>query len=316
VLIGDGMINAGRTLADTFGARLADHLDGWCVANLGIAGHGPFQYLQTLKTYGTKKHPRFTILAFNEGNDLQDIGKYIAWKSGSPASFTGGYEVGIANPLRRFTTAMSETITYLRQKSWNAAADTVFPAIHSETSLHPLAGNLAVIRLPSGAVFPMVFVDREATKSPREIEQSGDWHRLEDLISTFKTICDQNGSIPAILFIPEAAHIYAQYSTDDSGVDWRDVRDSQVAAKMNLETAVTDLSRELGLRFVSLSELFENAARTGDVLYDSFSVHLTPRATEIAAQYVSEMLRSDPAARSISAKPQDSSSDVALSPQR
>ena len=179
VLIGDGMINTGRTLADTFGARLADHLDGWCVANLGIAGHGPFQYLQTLKTYGTKKHPRFTILAFNEGNDLQDIGKYIAWKSGSPASFTGGYEVGIANPLRRFTTAASETWMYLRQQTWNGAAATVFPAIHSESSTHSLAGNLARIHLPSGAVFPMVFIDREPTKSPREIEQSGDWHRLE-----------------------------------------------------------------------------------------------------------------------------------------
>ena len=87
----------------------------------------------------------------------------------------------------------------------------------------------------------------------------------------------------AILFIPEAAHIYAQYSTDDGGVDWRAVRDSRLR-EIESETAVTDLSRELGLRFISLSERFENAARTGDVLCDSFSVHLTPRATEIAAE--------------------------------
>jgi hypothetical protein len=292
VLIGDGMINAGPTLADTFGAILEDRLKNRCVANLAISGHGPFQYLETFKRYGIAKQPKLSILAFNEGNDLQEIRKYLDWKSGLSSSYTGGYEVGITNPVSRLTTAASETWTYLRQQSWDIAAKTVFSAVDPDKSVRRLAGNVALIRLPTGAQFPMVFIDREAIDSPHELERSEQWHHLTDLVAAFGRMSKQNGSIPVLMFIPEAEHIYAQYSTHDSGAEWLAIRDQEVASKMNLEMAVTDLSRQLGIRFISLSVPFESAARNGDRLYDSFSVHMTPRATAIAAKYVAETILS------------------------
>jgi len=292
VLIGDGMINAGHTLADTFGVRLADHLNGRCVANLAISGHGPFQYIETFKRYGTTKHPRLSILAFNEGNDLQDIGKYIDWRSGVSSSYTGGYEIGIANPLSRLTTAASQTWTFVRQQTWNVAAESAFSTFHVNSSVPSLAGNVAMIRLPTGVQFPMVFIDHEATNSPHELERSEAWHHLKDLVATFSRMSRENGSIPVLVFVPEAEHIYAQYSTDGSGEEWLSIRDREIGSKKNLEIAIADLSRELAIRFITVSAPFENAARNGERLYDSFSVHMTPRATEIAAKYVAETILS------------------------
>jgi len=286
VLIGDGMLNSGLTWEETFGARLEKHLHGLKVANLATSGHGPFQFVRALEVYGVGKQPKLAVLAINEGNDLQDVEKYLQWKAGAPRTFTGGYEVGIANPFLRLRTALSQTWKLVSQQCWDIAAAGFFSAVGNRQARYPLARDLAMIRLQGRDAFPMIFVDRQDTRPADALQSAAEWRHLVGLVSRFKTICHDHGIVPAMLFVPTAAHIYAEHSTDQSGPGWLSLRAGQIAAKMNQETAVANLSAQLGIPFISLSAPFEEAAARGEVLYDAFSVHLTPRGTEVAGVYV------------------------------
>lgn len=287
VLIGDGMLNSGRTLSETFGSNAGKHL-GRCVANLGVSGHGPFQYVRTFERYGVPKRPAYAVFAFNEGNDIQDIDKFNAWTARSATSFWGGYEIAITNPFVRLQLAARQTLQRVRYELWFRAAGLAFR--HSGAA-HPRAAELAWIRLPTQSVVPMVFVDRQQTQSTDEIQRTQNWQQIRSLLVRFGTVCARHDISPVILFIPTAAHIYAQYSTKESGTEWLMMRDEQIRARENLETAVARLSGELGMRFVSLTGPFEEAAKNGAVLYDSFSVHLTPQGTDIGAAYLADMLK-------------------------
>ena len=286
VLFGDGMLSSGRTLAETFGSRVEHHLRR-CVANLGVSGYSPFQYISAFERYGIPKRPTHAVLAFNEGNDIHDIEKYTAWKAGSPKSFWGGYEVAISSPVVRVRVAASQTLNHIRGRLWQHAARVIFP--HSGTA-HPLVGDLAWVRLPNQAVFPMVFVDRVPTENADAIQRTENWQQIRTLLSRFRELCVEHNITPSILFVPTASHIYAQYSTDRSGREWRLVRDEQVRAKDNLEGAVARLSAELGIPFISLTAPFEAAAKNGAALYDSFSVHLTAQGADIGGRHVAAAL--------------------------
>ncbi len=292
VIVGDGMINSGLRLADTFSSRLESHLPGWSVENLGISGHGPFQYLEVFKKYGIVQKPKYAIFSFNEGNDIGDIGKYLQWKAGSPTSFTGGYESGITSPLLKFQTAYSQTVEYLEHESWLLAETALLKTFGHDAYFRSLSDKLTWVRLPTNRTFRIAFIDIQNTQSSDEIQRTENWKELKRLLVEFKKLCGEHGIAPIILFIPTAAHIYAEYSTDQSGADWLKIRKQQIRAKANLEKAVTQLSEELGVRFVSLSPAFEAAATSGLQLFDSFSVHMNSQGTEIAGAYVARWLQS------------------------
>src|SRR5262249_26237576 len=60
-VIGDSFIGDALSETDTFGRRL-EAISGLKVANLGVAGYGPFQYLEVLKRYGLPLKPRYALL--------------------------------------------------------------------------------------------------------------------------------------------------------------------------------------------------------------------------------------------------------------
>jgi hypothetical protein len=313
VIVGDGMINSGRTLEETFSKRLEHHLHGVSVRNLGISGHGPFQYIQVLQTYGIKRSPRVAIFGFNEGNDIQDVGKYLQWRSGVSNSFTGGYEPGITAPILKLTTAYSQTLKHLQDESWLLAETVLRKALGHHTHLQSLAENLATVRLPSNLTFRIAFIDIAGPQSSDEIQKTENWNELRRLFLKFKNLCVEDGVVPIILFIPTAAHIYAEYSTDQSGVNWLRTRNQQIRAKNNLENAVVQLSRDLNIKYVSLTPAFEAAAKNGLQLFDSFSVHMTLQGTEVAGAYVARTLQ-DSVAGPIRSKKREQSIEGQLRP--
>ena len=85
------------------------------------------------------------------------------------------------------------------------------------------------------------------TRSTQAIEQTDNWQELRRLLLKFRTICVEHAIVPALLFIPTSAHIYAEYSTDQSGTNWLEIRGEQIRAKRNLENAIVGLSDELGI---------------------------------------------------------------------
>jgi hypothetical protein len=289
VVIGDGMTNSGSELMDSFSQRLEKHLPGLSVRNLGTGGYGPFQYLRVLERYGLKRRPKYAFFSFNEGNDIGDITLYLRWKSGTLQTFVGGYEIGLTDPYLKFRTAYSHTRNYFRGRIWELAQAVVVEL--PGHNYHLRDERLARVRLPTEHTFPMLFIDHQNTKSKKEITSSEEWQQLRNILVRFKTMCSEHGITPGVLLIPTAAHIYAEYSTDKSGMGWLEIRDQQIKAKRTLEDSLDELSQELGIPFLSLSPTFESAAERGEQLYDSFSVHMTSAGAEAAATYVADRLK-------------------------
>lgn len=94
------------------------------------------------------------------------------------------------------------------------------------------------------------------------------------------------------MYIPSAPHIYADYTTGDSGASWRGMRDQQIASKTNARNAMIALSSELKLSMLDLVPHFEIAAKEGKMLYEPFNSHWNAEGREIAARFVASALKS------------------------
>ena len=104
LVLGDSYVEIGETDQDTFSERLSA-ASGLSTFNLGRGWYGPYQYLELFKTYGIKTKPRYVLLCFFAGNDIQDILEYEKWKHGK-----GYYYVDLTqlNILQRYIIVMSE----------------------------------------------------------------------------------------------------------------------------------------------------------------------------------------------------------------
>ena len=94
------------------------------------------------------------------------------------------------------------------------------------------------------------------------------------------------------MYIPAAAHVYAQYSTIQSGENWLRIRDQQIQAKTNTEEAMNQMAKELDIDLISLTPVLEEAASQGKLLYYPLDPHWNAEGTELAASYVAQNLKS------------------------
>jgi hypothetical protein len=148
----------------------------------------------------------------------------------------------------------------------------------------------------------MKFVEHLDTRSPKEMLASQEWQQLKTVLADVRAASEKNGIALVVIYIPAAAHVYAQYSTTQSGENWLTIRDQQIQAKTNTEEAMSQMAQDLDLDLISLSPVLEEAASRGKMLYYSLDPHWNPEGTELAANYVADILKS----RNISASAQAS----------
>ena len=92
------------------------------------------------------------------------------------------------------------------------------------------------------------------------------------------------------MYIPTAAHIYAKYSTQESGTNWLKILESQIAAENNVEKAFILLSQEIDMILINLTPAFNSAAKDGAMLFYPFDTHWNSEGREVAATFVAETL--------------------------
>jgi hypothetical protein len=138
--IGDSYVAFALDEADMFGKRL-ERLSGLRVANLGVGGHGPFQYLEVLKRYGVQRQPRYALFYFYEGNDVGDITAYLEWQAGGMPFYSGVFRGTL---WQRYRMAVSEAAHSLS----GAIKDVIYPALYNisqnQRYVHP---SIVVINL-------------------------------------------------------------------------------------------------------------------------------------------------------------------------
>jgi hypothetical protein len=284
--IGDSYVAFALDEADMFGKRL-ERLSGLSVANLGVGGYGPFQYLEVLKRYGVKRQPRYALFCFYEGNDVGDITAYLEWQAGGMPFFSGVFRGTL---WQRYRMAVTDTAHAVSE----AIKDMLYPTLHNISHnaryIHP---DIVVINL-QGTIHKALFRHKNYSQSTDEMLRSTEWQALKRILHEFNTICLENHITPIVVHIPMAAHIYAQYSTAESGVNWLTIRDEQVLAKANAVGAMITLCDELGLSLVDLSPSFEAAARQGKMLYYPMDMHWNSDGREVAAATIAKVLTSTP----------------------
>lgn len=293
IAIGDSYLEWGNTEAETFVKRLENKLAGFTATNLGKSGYGPPQYLEVLNRYGVKHRPKYALLAFFEGNDVQDTKAYFAWRRGQTEKLPPfPYQMAQLSFIERYLLALNSEATFVTDSFsyWiKLALNTMAQHQGYAYDIHP---DLALLNLGDGKTHKMKFVEHLDTRSPKEMLDSQEWRQLKDVLAEVRQTCEKNGISLVMMYIPAAAHVYAQYSTTQSGENWLRLRDQQIQAKTNTEEAMSQMAQELGIDVISLSPVLEEAASQGKLLYYPLDPHWNPEGTELAASYVADILKS------------------------
>ena len=293
IAIGDSYLEWGNTEADTFVRRLESKLPGLTATNLGKSGYGPPQYLEVLKRYGVKYQPKYALLAFFEGNDVHDTKAYFSWKSGQTENLPYfPYRMAQLSFVRRYLLALNSQATFIKAtfSYWaELALNSMAQRQGYAYDIHP---DLALISLGDGSTHKMKFVEHLDTRSPKEMLVSEEWQQLKTVLAEIRAASEKNGIALVVIYIPAAAHVYAQYSTPQSGKNWLRIRDQQIQVKTNTEEAMSQVAQDLGIGLISLSPVLEEAASQGKLLYYPLDPHWNPEGTELAARYVADVLKS------------------------
>lgn len=294
VVVGDSYMEDGTDDGDPFPRRLETKLGGVTVANLATAGYGPNQYVEVLKRYGIAKKPKYVLMGFFEGNDVDNIVSYLAWKQKGTGTYARWHEALAADTVaRKYLVAAEGTLDYVRGRAWEQLwllwqlfLDRLEPK--ARPSIHP---DIAVLRLGKQQ-YSVVLPEVSGVQPAREMLQTEKFRVLAQLLAEYKEVSVKNGIVPIVLYIPAATHIYAPHSTDQSGSRWLYRRDRIIAHKDETEKAVRFLSEQHQLGFITLTPLFERAAEQGTLLYYPFDTHWNSQGKELAARFVADALRS------------------------
>jgi hypothetical protein len=277
VLLGDSMVEYGDSDADILVARL-EWLSGLSATSFGVGGYGPFHYLELFKRYGLQHKPHYALFCFYEDNDLGDIAEYLKWKSQGRY-----YDFGIlsAGFWSRYRAAIKSTAQYIHKRIQHAVDD--------PESAKNLA-DIANLRLQNTQT-EMLLLDKVSTETTENMLKADEWKTLRTILIEFRDVARAHQILPMIVYIPLAAHIYAEYSTAASGENWLKVRDEQIAAAGNAEKAMIRLAREVGIELIDLTPAFKAKAKAGRVLYYNYDQHWNSEGRETAAAVIAETLR-------------------------
>lgn len=284
VVIGDSFIEDGWTDSDTFGKRLEKHLPGRKVRSFGVAGYGPIQYLEVLKRYGIRQNAKVALFCFYEGNDIWNIQEYLKWKKDGDS--LAAYAPGSKGLLSRYFTVVSSIWRSLKSSVWTAA-ELMLRRITQSRYVHP---DIAVLRLPNGHVHKVLFVDKHSTMSTDDLLKSDDWQMQKQILTEFRDISLKHGITPMIVYIPTTSSVYAEYSTEESGKNWRRVKSKEVIQKHNVENAMLILSRDIGVQLLNLNDAFRLAASQSRMLYRPIDTHWNSEGKDIAAAFVANSI--------------------------
>jgi hypothetical protein len=293
LVIGDSYMEFGLNKEDTFARRLERNSE-LRVANLSVGGYGPFQYLEVLKRYGIKRKPQYALFCFFEGNDLGDLRNYLTWKKTEHSRWRipNGYLQTTTTSLsgsflQRYLVALDQTSGFLKDMVFTGAQVIFNNNSADARGIHP---DLAVLNL-ANKNYRVLFFYKNRSQPADEALNAEVWKELRNILLEFKATSAANSITPIIVYIPTAAHIYAEYSTDESGENWLRRRQEQVAAKANTEKAMSTLAKEINLELISLTPTFEASAAEGKLLYYPFDSHWNSEGREVAAVHVAQSLK-------------------------
>jgi len=271
---GDSFTELGYLPHDQLFTTILARLMGVRVANLGVSYTGPLTQLSYLRDYGVTPGTRKTIIAFFEGNDLDDLAEESA---------------GVANqrrtrqrPYREF-----EKRTSLVQAVYQRAQS----AIHKQpVAPVPLANAFFLSAQGKIPITLMYTPPGRGEIRPETMTQ------LDDFVTAYAAFGKERGIEVWLAYMPSKERVaYGEVEF---------VADAPEKLKRwsptDLPQVVAALADRHGVRFMDLTPaLTEDTARRRELLFNSiYDTHLNARGSLIVAQEIARHLSADPSASS------------------
>jgi hypothetical protein len=280
VLVGDSFLAMGEDDASTLSERLRA-VSGRATFNLSRSWYGPHQYLELLKRYGLALRPKVALLGFYAGNDIEDIREYHRWLREHRYYF---YADHAQRPFFvRYAIALTDTGASLRETIAKRLARQPRPgALGAPGEIHP---NLGIVRVGAQLV-PMVFGDWNPQGSAEQLLATAEWQALQALLIEFHHLCQAEGILPVLLYIPSKSQVYAEYVMPHSGRRAVQAAARQRPIRTNMIEAITTLAQRVELPLINLLPSFEQQAEAGRLLYYPFDTHWSGEGIQAAADYI------------------------------
>lgn len=299
MLIGDSYVEIGETDQLTLSEQLA-LVSGLTTFNLGREWYGPFQYLELFKRYAPRLKPRYAVLCFFDGNDIEDTKQYLRWRKGE-SYYT--FVLSTKNYMGRYFTAFRDSYRFLFdhvervvERRWptipaTAAAEETQPAPKQgegrSSEVHP---DLGLVTLRD-RLLPMQFRYWNQPLTTGQLLESEEWHAVGQVLKDFQQLAAEHGTVPVTLFIPKKVEVYGALYSPRSGHHFLQRIGEHMRFENNSHDAFLAIAEQAGIRAVDLLPAFRSLAREGKVLYYPFDTHWNPLGRRTAAEMLAASLR-------------------------
>ncbi len=279
VLLGDSFLGVSESLEDSLRFRIKK-ATGLQTSDFGTEWWGPCQYLRVFERYGLKQLPRYAVMCFFEGNDLEDVVQYQRWKAGG-----NYYHFNLSSKsfFKRYLIASRDVWRYFKKRILGILG------IKNRYEAD-VRDELVEVKI-GDRTFPTVFSYKSDTRTVKDILNSNEGKILDQVFKEWTKTCHDYHIKPLIAYFPSTVHIYGPYSTGHSGAKWLKIRTQQLQAAENQETAIRELAGRSAISFLSFTPFFKDAARNRQYLYYQFDTHLNPMGRELAAGKIAEQIK-------------------------
>lgn len=253
-VIGDSFVELGYLpYEELFTTRLASNL-GKRVRNLGVSSTGPMTYLCYLESFGRSPSTRHAVLAFFEGNDLEDLEQELDARE--LYRLTGEREDRNPGPLDS-PLRVAWQLLHPRPKGWWLEPNA---EVNANGSVQAVTVNYA----------PQSWKDVEP-----DVQRG-----LESILATWAEESTRHGITPWFLYIPCKHRVYFDsLSMNEDAEPW--LRDWEPT---DLPIAMQRLCERHGIAFVDVTKALTESLTEGQLVFSNvWDTHLNPLGSAIVA---------------------------------
>jgi hypothetical protein len=274
------------------------------VLNLGLQGYGPQSEVEALMRFGLPRNPRWVILGWYEGNDLNDAQNYET-KKASGAGWNGSVKERVSLLKRSLTFHLvSHGVRTLLSSAREAGAE-------SDECPYPFSVELGRKQVELG--FSRSYLSW--LSMPREVvEKLGCFEGIVDSIRRLRDESAARGARMLVAYFPTKERCYApllprellegklagakRYEVTAEGELLRASAGKHLLAASELlanmdgqRDAIVSRLRKEGIDVLDLTAVFQAAAARGEELYWTTDNHWAPAGDELAARTIEDHLR-------------------------
>jgi len=255
--------------SDTFTARI-ENQTGLTTYNLGVAGIGPYEYLEILRKFGLALKPRVVVMNVYEGNDLKDLIENIDFRAtGVPSEdktrLGGPFAVSYA--LAYMKAGIELTYKQLKGKKIDFGYSIDVQGTEWQMNL----GNS----------------DIDEVKHARRIV-SGEisFDLFEEPLTDFVALAAEHGFIPVVTRLPSAHTAYRESVRFDTDVS----HELAVYSQTQGDWLAGNADR-IGYRFFDTVPVFREQVKTRPLAFYPANVHFTKEGHAIVAEMLGPELQ-------------------------